>query len=166
MQVLTLLERYAREDAALARHPSSRRRSAEQYSRARKAQFAYGVMARALHFLRLSDTSRLPIERTTLAGLLTKWGGVVRTKAQGCAICNKRAPPPRAQDLEEPALLDSKVLRVRHAQLDLDKLQVRLANLSKPSGCTTYTAPASCGCSREGRPPVCCLQMEDRRCDS
>lgn len=137
--------------------PGTRRRSAEQHMPAHQAQLAFAVAALAMRYVRLTDTSRLPVERTTLQGLLQRWGAFVHTGSAPCKLC--AAPSAHDVDLctERPEPLRSSVLRIRNAKVDVDQLQCgakwvlqrgltqsRASSASRKEGeATASTRPAS-----------------------
>jgi hypothetical protein len=125
LQILMLVEHQMRDDAASRRASPPRRRSAEQYASAARAQRAYGVIARALHFLKLSDTARLPVERATLRSLLANWSAVVHTGVGPCPACDKHGAAPADANVDEPPPLESRVLQARGMELDVDEVAVR-----------------------------------------
>lgn len=125
-----LIERQMREDEASLLHSSGRRRSADQYVDSMKMQLMFGVMVKALQFLKLADTNRIPVERTTLADMLAKWGAFPHADNGKCSGCDAAAAP----SSEDPAIMvenvppphESKLLKIRNITLDVDLLEVRV----------------------------------------
>jgi hypothetical protein len=124
VQILMLVEQQMREDDAALLNSSTRRRSADQYVGSMKMQLMFGVMVRAMQFLKLADTTRLPVERSTLQSLLFKWGAFRHVGDGNCPVCDASAASKTEAIVEEPLPLESKVLRMQHVRLDLNKIEV------------------------------------------
>jgi hypothetical protein len=126
MQILSLIEQQAREDEAACARGQGGKRRMQKYQGAMTPQLRLGIFAQAIRHLQLADTSRLPVERTTLQALLKRWGGVVHEGSSACPACDQRpvSPPPASID-EPPPPLDSPVLRIRNVELDMNNLNVR-----------------------------------------
>ena len=126
-KILMLVEDQMREDDSALLQGTGRRRSADQYEDSMKMQLMFGVMVRAMQFLKLADTSRLPVERLTLQELLQKWGAFRHVGAGACAGC-AGANTGVSQDsgaLQLQIPVESRVMTVRNVQIDIEKLQVR-----------------------------------------
>jgi hypothetical protein len=119
-----LVEQQMREDDAALLNSSTRRRSADQFVDSMKMQLMFGVMVRAMQFLKLADTTRLPVERSTLQNLLYKWGAFRHVGDGNCPACDAVAANKTEACVEEPPPLESKILRMQHVRLDLDKIEV------------------------------------------
>lgn len=115
-----------REDDAALLHSTGRRRSADQYVDSMQMQLMFGVMVRALQSLKLADTSRLPVERSTLQALLHKWGAFKHVGDGPCPACDGGGGGAAVAVVEQPPPQETKVLRVQNVPLDLENIEVRL----------------------------------------
>lgn len=125
-KILMLVEDQMREDDSALLQTTGRRRSADQYEDSMKMQLMFGVMVRAMQYIKLADTSRLPVERMTLQELLRKWGAFRHVGSGACAGC-AGADGGGSQDngalqLQVPG--ESQIMTVRNVQLDIEKIQV------------------------------------------
>ena len=133
-QILTLVEQQIREDEAARQHGRPQPCNTAPYPGAMTPQLKLSVLALALQHLQLADTSRLPVERTTLQALLKRWGGLVQTGASVCPACDQRPNSPAPASIDEPPPpLDSGVLRMRNVEVDLSSLNVRRLALQVPT---------------------------------
>lgn len=124
-KILMLVEDQMREDDSALLQATGRRRSADQYEDTMKMQLMFGVMVRAMQFIKLADTTRLPVERMTLQELLRKWGAFRHVGAGacvGCAGAGNGGSQESALQLQLPA--DLQVMTIRNVQLDIEKIQV------------------------------------------
>lgn len=131
LQILMLVEQQMREEEAAMLSGAPRRRSADQYiGGGNKTALLLAVMVRALQFLKLADTSRLPVERTTLRKLLGKWGAFDHLGDGECQACDSPGEHARMAVVTDP---ESKLLKVNDVELDVNTIHVRLAVHSKLS---------------------------------
>jgi hypothetical protein len=124
VQILVLIEEQMREDDNALLMAGGRRRSADQYVDTMKMQLMFGVLVRALQFLKLADSSRLPVERTTLKDLLQKWGAFPHIGSGQCPACDAAAG---ASSDAAPVLavpVQARVMNIRNVHIDVEKIQV------------------------------------------
>ena len=112
-----------REDDNALLMAGGRRRSADQYVDSMKMQLMFGVLVRALQFLKLADSSRLPVERTTLNHLLRKWGAFPHVGSGQCPACDAGGDADSAPVLAAP--VEARVMNIRNIHIDVEKIQVR-----------------------------------------
>lgn len=125
VQILVLIEEQMREDDNALLMAGGRRRSADQYVDSMKMQLMFGVLVRALQFLKLADSTRLPVERSTLTDLLRKWGAFPHIGSGQCPACDAgggtsaNAAPGLASPIEA-----ARVMNIRNIHIDVEKIQV------------------------------------------
>jgi hypothetical protein len=127
LQILMLVEQKMREDEATLLGTCSRH-GMDLHVGSMNMQLMFAVMVRAVQFLRLADSTRLPVERTTLRSLLSKWGAFDHIGAGVCSACSIGGDAAEAI-VVEPAPLESRVLRILNIDLDVEKIEVRLSAL-------------------------------------
>lgn len=130
MQILVLIEEQMREDDNALLMAGGRRRSADQYVDSMKMQLMFGVLVRALQFLKLADSSRLPVERTTLNVLLRKWGAFPHIGGGECPACDVGGVAADATPLLA-APVEARVMNIRNVHIDVEKIQVCIHSMLK-----------------------------------
>ncbi len=113
-----------REDDSALLQAGGRRRSADQYVDSMKMQLMFGVLVRAMQFLKLADTSRLPVERTTLKDLLRKWGAFPHIGSGNCPVCDARGEAQADSVAVLAAPLEARVINICNVDIDIEKIQV------------------------------------------
>jgi hypothetical protein len=124
VQILVLIEEQMREDDNALLMAGGRRRSADQYVDSMKMQLMFGVLVRALQFLKLADSSRLPVERTTLKDLLRKWGAFPHVGSGKCPACDAGGVAPADSAPLMTAPVEARVMNIRNVHIDVEKIQV------------------------------------------
>ena len=127
MQILLYIEQQMREDEARLLSGHSRRRSADQYVDSMKMQLMFGIMVKAMQFLKLADTGRIPVVRTGLNDLLKRWGAFPHIDKGRCEGCDGVPPSdtsPKLMVEHQPPPLESKVLKIRNIEINIDKIKV------------------------------------------
>jgi hypothetical protein len=124
MQILMLVEEQMGEDDSALLKAGGRRRSADQYVDSMKMQLMFGVLVRAMQFLKLADTSRLPIERTTLRDLLRNWGAFPHVGSGNCPACDAQGEAIADCIAVLAAPLEARVINIRNVDIDIEKIQV------------------------------------------
>lgn len=114
-----------REDDNALLMAGGRRRSADQYVDSMKMQLMFGVLVRALQFLKLADSSRLPVERTTLKDLLREWGAFPHTGSGQCPACDGGGSSSADAAPMLTAPVEARVMNIRNVHIDVEKIQVR-----------------------------------------